>query len=69
MSVSHIERSVRLRVFENKALRRIFGIEREKVRGGHRKLHNVELRNLCSSPNIIRVIKLRGMRRSTHGEK
>jgi hypothetical protein len=29
----------------------------------------VELRNLCSSPNIIRVIKLRGMRRSTHGEK
>jgi hypothetical protein len=52
----------RLRVFENRLLRRIFGSMREEAAGGWRKLHNEELRKLCSSPYIIRVIKLRRMR-------
>jgi hypothetical protein len=47
----------RLRVFENKVLRRIFGPKREEMLGGWRKLHNEELHNLCSSPSIIRMIK------------
>jgi hypothetical protein len=51
----------RLRVFENTVLRRIFGPEREED-GSWRKLHNDELHNLYSSPNIIRVIKSRRMR-------
>jgi hypothetical protein len=44
-------------VFENKVLRRIFGPKREEVTGDWRKLHNEELHNLYSSPNIIRMIK------------
>jgi hypothetical protein len=44
----------RLRVFENRVLRRIFGPKRDEVRGEWRKLHNGELHNLYSSPNIIR---------------
>jgi hypothetical protein len=52
----------KLRVFENRVLRRIFGPKREGVTGGWRKLHNEELHNLYSSPNIIRIIKLRRMR-------
>jgi hypothetical protein len=51
----------RLRVFENKVLRRIFGPKR-KEDGSWRKLHNDELHSLYSSPNILRVIKLRRMR-------
>jgi hypothetical protein len=51
----------RLKVFENRVLRRIFGPRRDEVIGGWRKLHN-ELYTLYSSPNIIRIIKLRGMR-------
>jgi len=47
----------RLRVFENRVLRRIFGPKREEVRGEWRKLHNAELNHLYSSPNIARVIK------------
>jgi hypothetical protein len=43
----------RLRVFENKVLRRIFGPKRDEVTGDWRKLHNEELHNLYSSPNII----------------
>jgi hypothetical protein len=43
----------RLRVFENRVLRRIFGPKRDEVTGDLRKLHNEELRNLYSSPNII----------------
>jgi hypothetical protein len=44
----------RLRVFENRVLRRIFGPKRDEVTGEWRKLHNEELRNLCSTPDIIR---------------
>jgi hypothetical protein len=43
----------RLRAFENRVLRRIFGLKRDKVTGGWRKLHNEELPNLYSSPSII----------------
>jgi hypothetical protein len=49
----------RLRVFENKVLRRIFGPERDEVTGEWRRLYNKELYAMYSSPNIIRVIKLR----------
>jgi hypothetical protein len=49
------------RVFENRMLRRIFGPKREED-GPWRKLHNDELHSLYSSPNIIRVIKLRRLR-------
>jgi hypothetical protein len=56
----------RLRVFENRVLRRIFGPKRDEVRGEWRKLHNEELHNLYSSPNIIRQIKSRRMRWMGH---
>jgi hypothetical protein len=63
----------RLRVFENKVLRRILGPKREEVTGGWRKLHNEELRDLYSSPSIIRIINSRRMRWLGHvarmGEK
>jgi len=49
----------RLRMFENRLLRRIFGPKRDEVAGEWRKLHNRELNNLFSSPNIVRVIKSR----------
>jgi len=51
----------RLRVFENRVLRRIFGPKRDEVTGEWRKLHNEELNNLYSSPNIVWVIKSRRM--------
>jgi hypothetical protein len=54
----------RLKVFENRVLRRIFGPEREED-GSWRKLHN-ELHSLYSSPNIVRVIKSRRMRWAGH---
>jgi hypothetical protein len=47
----------RLRVFENRVLRRIFGPKRDEVTGEWRKLHNEELHNLYSTPDIIRQIK------------
>jgi hypothetical protein len=46
-------------VFENRALRRIFGPKKEEVAGGWRRHHNEELHNLDASPYIIRVIKSR----------
>ena len=52
----------RLRVFENSVLRRIFGPKRDGVKGEWRKLHNEEINDLYSSPNIVRVIKSRRMR-------
>jgi hypothetical protein len=55
----------RLRIFENRVLRRIFGPEREEDRSW-RKLHNDELHNLYSSPNIVRVINSRRMRWAGH---
>jgi hypothetical protein len=48
-------------VFENRVLRRIFGPKRVEVTGEWRKLHNEELRDLYSSPSIIRIIKSRRM--------
>jgi hypothetical protein len=45
-------------VFENRALRRIFGPERDEVTGERRKLHSEELNHMYSSPNIVRVIKI-----------
>jgi hypothetical protein len=53
-------------VFENGVLRRIFGPRRDDVTGEWRKLHNEELHNLYSSPNIIRKIKSRRMRCAGH---
>jgi hypothetical protein len=47
----------RLRVFENRVLRKVFGPKREEVTGDWRRLHNEELNDPYSSPNIIRVIK------------
>ena len=51
----------RLRVFENRMLRRIFGPKRGEVIGEWRKLHNDELNDLYCSTNIVRVIKSRRM--------
>ena len=63
----------RLRVFENRVLRRIFGPKRDEVTGEWRKLHNEELNDLYSSPNIVWVIKSRRIRWAGHiarmGEK
>jgi hypothetical protein len=49
----------RLRVFENRVLKKIFGPKRDEVTGDWKKLHNEELHNLYSSPNIIRMIKVK----------
>jgi hypothetical protein len=59
--VVHIEER-RLRMFENRVLRRIFGPKRDEITGEWIKLHNEELNDLYSSPNIIRLIKSRRLR-------
>jgi len=56
----------KLRVFENMVSRRIFGPRRDEVTGKWRRLHNEELNDLYSSPNIVRVIKSRIMRWAGH---
>ena len=64
--IAYIEEERRLRVFENRVLRGIFGPNRDEVTGKWRKLHNEELNDLYCSPNIVRVIKLRRMRWAGH---
>ena len=54
------------RVFENRLLRRVFGPRRDEVTRKWRKLHNEELRDLYSLPNIVRVVKSRRMRWAGH---
>jgi hypothetical protein len=56
----------RLRVFENRVLRRIFGPRRDEVTGEWRKMHDEELHNLYSSPDIIRQVKSSRMRWAGH---
>jgi hypothetical protein len=56
----------RLRVFENRVLRRVFGPRRDEVTGEWRKLHNEELIDVYSLPNIVRVVKSRRIRWAGH---
>jgi hypothetical protein len=56
-------------VFENRVLRRIFGPKRDEMTGEWRKLHNEELRDLFSSPSIIKIIKSRRMRCKGHAAR
>ena len=56
----------RLRVFENRVLRKVFGPKRDEVTGEWTKLHNEELNDLYSLPNIVRVVKSRRMRWAGH---
>ena len=56
----------RLRVFEKRVLRRIFGPKRDDVTGEWRKLHNEELNDLYCSPDIVRVLKSRRTRWAGH---
>ncbi|KAJ4431679.1 hypothetical protein ANN_20280 [Periplaneta americana] len=63
---SYLKQIKRLRVFENKVLRKIFGAKRDEVTGEWRKLHNTELHALYSSPDIIRNFKSRRLRWAGH---
>jgi hypothetical protein len=64
--VSYNKEGARLRVFEDRVLKMVFGLKREKVAGGWRRLHNEELHNLHTSPNIIQLVKSRRMRGASH---
>jgi hypothetical protein len=64
--VSHPKEITQIEVFENRALRRIFGPKREELAGGWRKLYNEEVHNLNSLPNNIRVINSGKMRCAGH---
>jgi hypothetical protein len=61
-----LREELRLRLFENRVLRRMFGTNRDEITGEWRKLHNEELHILCSSPNIIRQIKSKRTRWAGH---
>jgi hypothetical protein len=61
MGVEH-----KLSMFENRVPRRMFGMKRNEVTGGWRKLHNEKLHNIYSSPSIIRMIKSKRMRLAEH---
>jgi len=61
-----VREECRLRVFENRMLRRIFGPKRDEVTREWRKLHNEELNDLYFSSNIVRVIKSRRIRWAGH---
>jgi hypothetical protein len=73
LGLSTLREEQRLRVFENRVLRRIFGRKRDEVTGEWRRLHNEELNYMYLSPNIIRLIKSGRMRWAGHvarmGEK
>jgi hypothetical protein len=66
LDIKTLEKEHRLRVFQNTMLRRIFGPKRDEVTGDWSKLHNEELNNLYSLPNIIRMVKSRRMRWAGH---
>jgi hypothetical protein len=59
----------KLRVFENRVLRKVYGPKRDEVTGKWRKLHNEELNDLYSLPNIVRVVKSRRMRWAGHAAR
>jgi hypothetical protein len=61
-----LKEEYRLRVFENRVLRRIFGPKGDEVKKGWRRLSNEELQNLYSSPSIIRMTRPRRMRFAGH---
>ena len=61
-----LRKELRLRILENRVLRRIFGSKRDEVTGEWRKQHNEELNDLYSLPSIVRVIKSRRMRWAGH---
>ena len=61
-----LRKECRLRVFENRMLRRVLGPKRDEVTGEWRKLHNEKISDLYSLPNIVQVVKLRRMRWSGH---
>jgi hypothetical protein len=64
-----VEGGIKLRVFENRVLRRLFGPERDELTGERRKLHIEGLFDLYSPPNIIRVIKSRRMSLAEHASR